>query len=237
MVHFGERYLSARKLVIAIDGPAASGKSTTARLVAETLGYMHIDTGAMYRALTLKVLRAGIPPADAEGVGRLLATTHVALRREGEVTRVLLDGVDVNAEIRSRVVTRAVSAVSRHSSVREAMVREQRRMGSEGGIVLEGRDIGTVVFPDADLKFFMTAGIEARARRRGEELRAGGIAPDMSGLIEEIQERDSLDSAREVSPLKKAEDAIEVDTSDLTIEEQVRLVVERVRGVVEGTDA
>ena len=103
--------------------------------------------------------------------------------------------------------------------------------------MLEGRDIGTVVFPDADLKFFMTAGIEARARRRGEELRAGGIAPDMSGLIEEIQERDSLDSTREVSPLKKAEDAIEVDTSDLTIEEQVRLVVERVRGVVEGTDA
>jgi cytidylate kinase len=229
--------LSPGKLVIAIDGPAASGKSTTARLVAEKLGYVHVDTGAMYRAVTLKVLRAGIRPADGEGIGRLLATTHMVLRREGEVTRVLLDGEDVTAEIRSPDVTRTVSAVSRHRPVREAMVREQRRMGSEGGIVLEGRDIGTVVFPDADLKFFMIAGIEARGRRRGEELRARGISPDMNGLIEEIRERDSLDSTRAESPLRKAEDAIEIDTSDLTIEEQVRVVVERVRSVVEGKGA
>jgi cytidylate kinase len=229
--------LSPRKLVIAIDGPAASGKSTTARLVAEALGYVHIDTGAMYRAVTLKVLRAGIRPSDGERIERLLATTHVALRREGKATRVVLDGEDVNAEIRSPEVTRAVSMVSRHKIVREAMVREQRRMGSEGGIVLEGRDIGTVVFPDADLKFFMIAGIEARARRRREELEARGISPDMDGLIEEIRERDSQDSTREESPLRKAEDAIEVDTSDLTIEEQVRVVVEKVRGVAEGTGA
>ncbi len=229
--------MSPRKLVIAIDGPAASGKSTTARLVAEALGYVHIDTGAMYRAVTLKVLRAGIRPSDGERIERLLATTHVALRREGKATRVVLDGEDVNAEIRSPEVTRAVSMVSRHKIVREAMVREQRRMGSEGGIVLEGRDIGTVVFPDADLKFFMIAGIEARARRRREELEARGISPDMDGLIEEIRERDSQDSTREESPLRKAEDAIEVDTSDLTIEEQVRVVVEKVRGVAEGTGA
>jgi cytidylate kinase len=124
--------------------------------------------------------------------------------------------------------------VSRHRAVREAMVREQRRMRSEGGLVLEGRDIGTVVFPDADLKFFMVAGIEARALRRGEELRARGISPDLNGLIEEIRERDSLDSSREESPLRKADDAIEIDTSDLTIEEQVRVVVEKVRAVAEG---
>ena len=191
----------------------------------------------MYRAVTLKVLRAGIRPSDGERIERLLATTHVALRREGKATRVVLDGEDVNAEIRSPEVTRAVSMVSRHKIVREAMVREQRRMGSEGGIVLEGRDIGTVVFPDADLKFFMIAGIEARARRRREELEARGISPDMDGLIEEIRERDSQDSTREESPLRKAEDAIEVDTSDLTIEEQVRVVVEKVRGVAEGTGA
>jgi cytidylate kinase len=229
--------LSPGKLVIAIDGPAASGKSTTARLVAEKLGYVHVDTGAMYRAVTLKVLRAGISPADGEGIARLLETTHMALRREGELMRVLLDGEDVNAEIRNPEVTRAVSAVSRHRSVREMMVREQRRMGAEGGLVLEGRDIGTVVFPDADLKFFLVAGIEARARRRGEELRARGISPDLSGLIEEIRERDSLDSTRDESPLRKAEDAIEIDTSHLTIEEQVRVVVERVRVVAEGKGA
>jgi cytidylate kinase len=206
--------LSPGKLVIAIDGPAASGKSTTARLVAERLGYVHVDTGAMYRAVTLKVLRAGIPPADGQGIARLLETTHVALRREGELIRVLLDGEDVNAEIRSPEVTRAVSAVSRHRSVREMMV-----------------------FPDADLKFFLIAGIEARARRRGEELRARGISPDLGGLIEEIRERDSLDSTRDESPLRKAEDAIEIDTSHLTIEEQVRVVVERVRAVGEGKGA
>ncbi len=187
--------------------------------------------------MTLKVLRAGIPPADGQGIARLLETTHVALRREGELIRVLLDGEDVNAEIRSPEVTRAVSAVSRHRSVREMMVREQRRMGAEGGLVLEGRDIGTVVFPDADLKFFLIAGIEARARRRGEELRARGISPDLGGLIEEIRERDSLDSTRDESPLRKAEDAIEIDTSHLTIEEQVRVVVERVRAVGEGKGA
>ena len=187
--------------------------------------------------MTLKVLRAGISPADGEGIARLLETTHMALRREGELMRVLLDGEDVNAEIRNPEVTRAVSAVSRHRSVREMMVREQRRMGAEGGLVLEGRDIGTVVFPDADLKFFLVAGIEARARRRGEELRARGISPDLSGLIEEIRERDSLDSTRDESPLRKAEDAIEIDTSHLTIEEQVRVVVERVRVVAEGKGA
>ena len=188
----------------------------------------------MYRAMTLKVLRAGISPADREGIERILPATHVAFRREGNLTRVLLDGRDVSAEIRSPEVTRAVSMVSRHRAVREAMVREQRQMGSEGGIVLEGRDIGTVVFPDADLKFFLVAGIEARARRRAEELKGRGDPPDLGGLIEEIRERDTLDSTRAESPLKKADDAIEIDTSDLTIEEQVRAVVDRVRRVGEG---
>jgi CMP/dCMP kinase len=198
------------------------------------LGYVHVDTGAMYRAVTLKVLRAGVDPADGKAISGLLGDTHVALRREGTVTRVLLDGRDVTAEIRSPEVTRTVSAVSRHRAVRDAMVREQRRMGAQGGIVLEGRDIGTVVFPDADVKFFIVAGIEARARRRAKELESRGISPDMRALIEEIRERDRLDSTREESPLKKAVDAIEVDTSGLTIEEQVRLVVDRVRSVAEG---
>ncbi|HUI08870.1 MAG TPA: (d)CMP kinase [Bacteroidota bacterium] len=229
--------MSRRNLVIAIDGPAASGKSTTARLVAEKLGYLHVDTGAMYRAVTLKVLRTGLSPADAARIGHLLESTHVALRRDGPAIRVLLDGEDVTAEIRTPEVTRAVSAVSRHRAVREAMVREQRTMGAAGGIVLEGRDIGTVVFPDADVKFFMTAGIEARARRRREELRARGDSPEFGELMAEIRERDRLDSTREESPLRKAEDAIEIDTSDMTIDDQVRAVVERVRGELEGTGA
>jgi len=237
LFHFCDWLLRRRNLVIAIDGPAASGKTTTARLVAEKLGYLHVDTGAMYRAVTLKVLRSGLSPADAAGIARLLEATHVALRRDGPAIRVVLDGEDVTAAVRTPDVTRAVSTVSRHRIVRGAMVREQRAMGAAGGIVLEGRDIGTVVFPDADVKFFMTAGIEARARRRRDELRARGEAADIAQLVEEIRERDRLDSTREESPLRRAEDAIEIDTSDMTIDDQVRVVVDRVRSVLEGTGA
>ena len=214
-----------RKLVIAIDGPAASGKSTTARLVAERLGYVHVDTGAMYRAVTLKVLRAGLSPEDRESIAALLTTTRVELRNMGGALRIFLDGVDVTVPIRTQKVTRAVSAVSRLREVRTAMVREQRAMGKDGGIVLEGRDIGTVVFPDADLKFFIIAGIEARALRRQRELQEKGTRADLEELKREIAERDRLDSSRAESPLRKAEGAIEIDTSNLSIEEQVNQVV------------
>jgi cytidylate kinase len=225
--------LSPRKLVIAIDGPAASGKSTTAQRVAEQLGYLHVDTGAMYRAATLKVLRAGIPAADQERVAALVESARIELRSANGSQRVLLDGEDVTEVIRTPDVTRAVSAVSSIRRVRDVMVREQRRMGAEGGIVLEGRDIGTVVFPDADLKFFMIAGIEARARRRGDELRTRGIQADVDRLKDELRDRDTIDSTRSESPLKKADDAIEVDTSDLTIEQQVALVIATARRVME----
>jgi len=217
--------LRPRKLVIAIDGPAASGKSTTARLVAERLGYVHVDTGAMYRAVTLKVLRAGLSPEDRESIAALLTTTRVELRNMGGALRIFLDGVDVTGPIRTQEVTRAVSAVSRLREVRTAMVREQRAMGKDGGIVLEGRDIGTVVFPDADLKFFIIAGIEARALRRQRELQEKGTRADLEELKREIAERDRLDSSRAESPLRKAEGAIEIDTSNLSIEEQVNQVV------------
>lgn len=214
-----------KKLVIAIDGPAAAGKSTTAKLVAERLDYLHVDTGAMYRAVTLKVLRAGLAADDRRGINTLLASTNIELRQVDGTLMVLLDGRDVTREIRSLAVTRAVSAVSSLREVRRAMVREQRRMARDGGVVLEGRDIGTVVFPDADIKFFVIAGIEARARRRGEELRAKGIHADLQKLRRELEERDRLDSTREESPLRKAPDAIEVDTSDMSVEEQVEFVV------------
>ncbi len=215
-----------KKLIIAIDGPAASGKSTTARLVSQRLGYLHIDTGAMYRAFTLKVLRAGISPSAIEQVSRIAGESRVELRPDGTV---LLDGEDVTGEIRSEDVTRAVSEVSALRAVRSAMVREQRRLGSQGGVVLEGRDIGTVVFPDADLKVFMVAGIEQRATRRQEELAAKGIDVALETLVEEIQERDRLDSTRTESPLIRAIDAIVLDTSALSIDEQVERVIQEVK--------
>jgi cytidylate kinase len=221
--------LDPRKLVIAIDGPAASGKSTTAKLVARKLAYLHVDTGAMYRAVTVKVLRAGLALDDQRGIGKLMESTHVELRGVDGELQVLLDGEDVSDEIRSVTVTRAVSAVSSMRKVRQAMVREQRALGRDGGIVLEGRDIGTVVFPDADLKFFMVAGIEARAHRRRLDLAADGVDADLGTLMREIEERDRKDSSRRESPLRKAEDAVEIDTSSLTIEEQVDMVVRIVR--------
>jgi len=216
-----------KKLVIAIDGPAASGKSTTARLAAKRLGYLHIDTGAMYRAITLKVLRLGIDPADRAAIGRMLPDTRIELAEGEDGVRVLLDGEDVSGEIRREAVTTLVSAVSSLREVRDAMVREQRRMGASGGIVLEGRDIGTVVFPGADLKFFMSARIETRATRRQRELDAAGVASSADSLMKEIEERDRRDSTREESPLRKASDAIEVDTTGMSIDDQVNAVVGR----------
>jgi len=218
-----------KDLVIAIDGPAASGKSTTAKLVARRLGYVHVDTGAMYRAVTLSVLRAGLDPLDEEGIGRLLESTRVALEDHAGVLCVFLDDEDVTEEIRTPEVTRSVSSVSSFRSVRRAMVREQRRMGERGGIVLEGRDIGTVVFPDADVKFFVVASIKERARRRLQEIRQTGVEANLEDLERELEQRDRTDSTRLESPLQRADDAIEVDTSSLTIDQQVELVVETVQ--------
>lgn len=220
--------MSSRKLVIAIDGPAASGKSTTARLVAERLGYLHVDTGAMYRAIALKVLRTGIEPVQRDRVEALMPTTHVALKLKSGALRVYLDGEDVTDAVRTPEVSKAVSPVSGYPEVRRAMVREQRLLGAEGGIVMDGRDIGTVVFPDADLKFFVVAGIEARARRRQEELAGKGTVLPLDAVLIDIQERDARDEGRTESPLRRADDAIDIDTSAMTIEEQVRLVLDTV---------
>jgi cytidylate kinase len=221
--------LSRRKLVIAIDGPAASGKSTTARLAADALGYLHIDTGAMYRAVTLAVVREGVHPTDVDTIGALVARIRVEERQSAAGRRVFLNDGDVTDLLRTPEITRTVSAVSALPVVRAAMVREQRRMGAGGGVVLEGRDIGTVVFPDADLKFFLIAGIEARVRRRLRDLEAIGEHPDPDRLRAEIEERDRLDSTRSASPLLQAEDAIVLDTSTLTIPEQVDVVVRAAR--------
>lgn len=210
-----------KKLVIAIDGPAASGKSTTARLVAGRLGYLHVDTGGMYRAMTLKVLRAGIDPADTAAIDALAAGTTITVAAVGGREGIGLDGEDVSDAIRSPEVTRAVSQVSAVRSVRELMVREQRRLAANGAVVLEGRDIGSVVLPGADVKIFLVADPAERARRRRKELLARGVDIPLVELEREIRERDRRDSSREISPLKKADGAVEVDTSSLTVDEQV----------------
>ncbi len=225
--------LSKRNLVIAIDGPAGSGKSTTARFVADRLGLLHIDTGAMYRAVTLKVLERGLSPHDVEAVSNLIDSTTVELKRRDSSLRVLLDAKDVTDRIRDPDVTRAVSAVSRIRHVRQAMVKQQRAMGLSQGVVLEGRDIGTVVFPDADLKIFLVASLEARAERREKELAGKGISISRPKLMDEIEERDKLDSTREESPLRRADDAIEIDTSKLSILQQVGFVVEKAKEILD----
>jgi len=193
---------------------------------------MHIDTGAMYRAVTLKVLRSGVELAEARAVRGMLASTRVTLQRGESGARVLLDGEDVTEQIRSPQVTRLVSRVSSLRAVREAMVRDQRALGRDGGIVLEGRDIGTVVFPDAEVKFFLNANLDERVRRRLAELNAQGVEASEAELRREIQERDRMDSTRQESPLRKAPDAIELDTSSLSIEEQVRAVTEHVKAMM-----
>ncbi len=222
-----------KKLVIAVDGPAASGKSTTAKLVAEKLKYLYIDTGAMYRAITAKILQRGIAPTDERRIKDLAESTEIRLYRDGSRIRVTVDGKDVTQEIRTPAVTGAVSAVSALKCVRDVMVREQRRMGKDGGVVLEGRDIGTVVFPDADVKVYMVAEVSRRAQRRQKDLRQQGIEVDVDTVTHELLERDRKDSQRNISPLRKAENAIVLDTTNLTIEEQVDTIIRHVRSLTE----
>jgi len=216
-----------KKLVIAIDGPAASGKSTTSKIVAKRLGYLYVDTGAMYRAITLKVLQHKIKLDQQEEIDRLAEKTKIRLEQGEDELKVFLDNQDVTKAIRSQAVTKAVSAVSMRRKVRDVLVREQRRMGQRGGVVLEGRDIGTVVFPDADLKIFMIADVEERANRRQKDLKKEGVDVPLDQLIKEIRERDRKDSGREISPLRKAKGALVLDTSHMTITEQADLIVNR----------
>jgi cytidylate kinase len=218
-----------KQLIIAIDGPAASGKSTTAKLVAARLRYLHVDTGAMYRAMTLKVIEKGIGLKNVKAIAALARSTKIRLVSREEGFGVELDGVDVTEKIRTPKVTNAVSAVSMIAEVRQRMVQEQRAMGKKGAIVLEGRDIGTVVFPDADVKIYMVAHQRERAARRSKEMAAKGIATEIDELEKEIVERDTKDTTRSISPLTRADDAIILDTTNLTIEEQVEFIVKKAK--------
>lgn len=220
-----------KKIKIAIDGPAAAGKSTIAKMTAEKLGYTYIDTGAMYRALTHKALQMSIDSKDGKSLEQLLRKTDIVLVPNGKRQAVIVDGEDVSEAIRSQQVTAAVSSVAAHNKVRELMVEKQRALGDGTGVVMDGRDIGTHVLPHAELKIFMTASVEERAARRYLENKKRGIVSSLEQLEQEISERDRADSEREVSPLKQAKDAVLIDTTAMSVvevaEEISRLAEER----------
>lgn len=217
-----------KKIVVAIDGPAGAGKSTIARLVAERIGYAYIDTGAMYRSVAWKFLQTGAE-FDEKLISELAETMLIEFKPEASVNRVFVDGQEVTAAIRSTEVTANVSRVAAIGAVREAMVAQQRRMGEKGGVLMDGRDIGTVVFPHAQLKIFLTASVDERAMRRYKELTAKGENIALEQLKKDIAERDRQDSEREISPLRQAEDALLLDTSDMTIEQVAAYIQKLVR--------
>ncbi|MEN2464823.1 (d)CMP kinase [Ornithinibacillus sp. FSL M8-0202] len=220
-----------KKIAIAIDGPAAAGKSTVAKIVASKLSYIYIDTGAMYRAITLKALENSVDVNNEQELVEILDTTSIKLVQSEEGQRVLLDDRDVTLEIRTNEVTNNVSYVAQHPKVREDMVARQQQLAEARGVVMDGRDIGTKVIPDAEVKIFLIASVEERAKRRHVENINKGFPSDLEQLKKEIEKRDLIDSEREASPLIKAEDAVEIDTTSLSIEDvadQILLEVHKV---------
>lgn len=220
---------AAKGLKIAIDGPAGAGKSTVSKRVAEALDYLYIDTGAMYRAVTWLSQQKHIKMSDHAGITRVAANLKIELRpaaSASENVRVFVEGKEISKEIRSQEITRLTSSVSAVASVRQHLVEQQREMAKQGGVVLDGRDIGTVVLPDADLKIFLTASPEVRAKRRFAELRATGEQPDYDALLKDIVERDRKDSNRAIAPLCMADDAVLILTDNMTIPEVVSHIVQ-----------
>jgi cytidylate kinase len=221
-----------KRLTIAIDGPSGAGKSTVARSLAKRLGYVYINTGAMYRSVALRAKEKNISPEDTLALGQLVSSLHIIFVTDGEQTHVLCDGQDVTEAILTPEISRLASTISKQKELRDILVRMQREMGKGGGVILEGRDIGTVVFPDADFKFYLDAKDEERIERRYHEMVEKGMKVDFKETREELMQRDHHDMHRDHSPLKKAEDAMLIDTTHLSVkevvEEMVRLIRERV---------
>ena len=217
-----------KKLTIAIDGPSGVGKSTLSKILSLDLGYLNLDTGAMYRSVALAATRRGIDATDHEALRQLCDEIVLEFARKAGEERVLLNGEDVSAEIRTPEISLLTAAVAACPDVREAMVARQRELGAAGGVVLEGRDIGTVVFPHAGVKFFLKASAEVRGQRRFLELQVKGVDVELARTIAEVQARDTADTSRADSPLKQAEDAVVIDTTDLDITQ----VLERMFAVV-----
>lgn len=219
-----------KKIVVAIDGHSSCGKSTTAKLVAAELHYAYIDTGAMYRAVTLYFLQHQVDFADPAAVLQALHDLEISFRRNPESLRneAFLNGDNVENEIRKMYISNKVSEVSAIAAVRRAMVRQQQQMGRSRGVVMDGRDIGTTVFPDAEVKVFMTADVYTRGLRRQQELKEKNQEVPLEEIVENLRKRDMIDSTREESPLVRAHDAVLLDTSHLTIDEQVEFVLNQV---------
>lgn len=219
-----------KNIVIAIDGPAGSGKSTVSKLIAKRLNLLYLDTGAMYRALTLKVMRGGIDFQDTQSIIKMAQDTEINLTvKPGEEIKVFLDGEDVSREIRTPEVTQNIKHVAGIPEVRERMVEIQRDIASRSGAVVEGRDIGTVVLPDTPFKFYVDATEEERSRRRFKELREKGIEVSLDEIKADVRQRDASDMNREVAPLKKAEGAIRIDTTEMSIEEVVDKILSLIK--------
>jgi cytidylate kinase len=217
-----------KELIVAIDGPSGVGKSTLSKLLSLDLGYINLDTGAMYRAVALASLRQGIDAKDHEALKQLCEKIVIEFERREKEERVLLNGEDVSAQIRTPEISLLTASVAACPDVRQAMVERQRLLGAEGGVVLEGRDIGTVVFPNANIKFFLKASSQVRGQRRFLELQAKGVDVDLARTISEVQARDVADTSRTNSPLRQADDAIVIDTTDLNITQ----VLERMFSVI-----
>ena len=221
-------------MIIAIDGPAATGKSTSAKLVAQKLGFTYLDTGAMYRCVALSILRENIDLDDELSLSFLLDSLKIQFKKRKDVMVVLLNGEEVTSEIRKSKVTDYVSAVSAILLVRNSLVKNQREIANSQDCVVEGRDIGTVVFPNADAKFFLVADAQIRAQRRQKELLSIGENKSISKLLDEIQKRDKLDSERDNSPLRRASDAFNIDTTNMSINSQVDFIVNKVKLIIRG---
>lgn len=220
-----------KKYQIAIDGPASAGKSTVAKIVAKDLQYVYCDTGAMYRAVTLKAMKNDINVEDEEKIGEMLDHTKITFKPGDPVQKVFLDGIEVTEDIRQREVTNLVSTIAAQKRVREVLTDWQRHLAQDGGIVMDGRDIGSAVLPNAEVKIFLIASVDERAERRFKENTAKGMNTNLEQLKKEIEIRDHKDSTRKISPLTKASDAIEVDTTSMAIDDVVNEILQIVKKV------
>ena len=223
-----------KKIIVAIDGPSGSGKSTVAKLLAKKLGYTYIDTGAMYRAIALQAKRANVDINSGVALSSLCDRVQIGFVPNNDGLSTILNGVDVSEEIRTPEMSMAASDISAKKEVRQSLLSLQRRMGENGGVVLEGRDVGTVIFPNAEAKFFLDASLEERGRRRYKELTAKGLDVTLEQTIEDVKKRDINDSSRDIAPLKMAADSVLVDSTNVGIKEvvesMIRMVNEKVKG-------